>query len=180
MPKTKAKKKKTSGNYTVFDLGEKVDQAVRGLGGPQRSFRPGHLGREGNWWLGEKFKIPTTLSTKAIIAGGLLGVALNRSLERATPAILGVDKKLVVDAINFGIGIVPFAITQTSMTVGIALPGLFELGGSLVDMLLDVANVAKPRLTGSEPRKVADGRKKADALRRMADRPVAGTIRKAG
>ena len=179
----KKKSKSRSGNVTELDFGEKVDQAF--LGGLGDRYRPGHTGISSRhmgrgisspWWLGQKFNIPRSLDSKQVVAGGLLGVVAQRTLNRITPKVLNTDKKLVVDAVNFGVGVLPFAViamgksrTGLDLAAGIALPGLFQLGGTLADLLLDYTGLEKPALSGPSPKKkIAGGRDAAQALRGLA------------
>lgn len=199
-----------AGNVTEYDLGEKVDQALRGLGGPGLGnrpgmghrpggyrFRPGALaGRFGNRWeLGAALRIPGNLKPRDVIGGGLLGVGAQKLLRRLTPLAIGPQGKLletnsalVVDGVNFIVGAIPFIAKPNDLTVGVALPGLFQFGGNLVDLLLDFTGLVKPQLAGpGKQRQVSagnagNGGNAANAAQRQAAalRQMAGQARAAG
>ena len=189
MSNRKGSGQQQSGDAVEFDLGEKLDRALRskglGAGSGKRGsgYRPGHAGyrpgmyggRPGgrsSWELGRKLGIPATVKTKELVGGGLIGVVGNRVVERVVPGLFGVNDKLLAEAIGFGAGIVPFVVKQNDLTTGIALPGLFYLGGSLVDLGLDWLGITKTALSGpaAGKRKAVDGRSAREKLAEVQSR----------
>lgn len=172
MKKSSGAGRKTDGNITV-DLGEKLDRVIRtasmaGKGAqigsrgkpgyrPAGSYRPGMwgMGAYRPWYsqksgfnLGKILDYPQSLSTNDALTGALLGTAGNRLVARFVPDIIPTNSRLAVDAIAFGVGLIPLLAKPNAMTVGVALPGLVFLAGSLSDMLLDMVGMARPALSG--------------------------------
>jgi len=168
---------KKDGDY-VIDLGEKIDGVVESkvrtaMAGPSKSsvsrpgfyrpggYRPGMYGQgsyrpwyasqnRGGFDLGKIWpKYPQTLNSNQMLTGAALGILGNRLVARLVPSIIPTTSKLAVDAITFGVGIIPALARPNSMTIGLAVPGLVILGADLADMLLDAVGMAKPALAGS-------------------------------
>ncbi len=177
------KKATRAGDVVEFDLGEKVADAIRsnGLSGAKKrpGYKPGHSGYRpgmygrggGSWGLGAKLGIPEKVNTKEVIGGGLLGVVGNRLVERLAPGVIGTNDKLVVETVAFVTLAIPFAVTafmkkKSDLTTGIAMPGLFFLGGSLVDVGLDYVGMAPANLQGPRTprRQVGNARERLDRL----------------
>lgn len=152
--------KPANGNITV-DLGEAIEKRLRGTGMSgskkgSKGYRPGKFGSyrpafasgklSGRWELGAKIGLPATLNAKDAVTGALVGTVGNRVLRMVTPKVTKLTNPIAVDAINFGVGIVPFLAKPNSMTVGIAIPGLVYLAGSLADYAID-----KTALLGERP-----------------------------
>ncbi len=112
------------------------------------------------------------MQTKELVGGSLIGVVANRVLHRVTPQVLNTDKRLVVEGVNFAVGLVPFAVKQNATTVGFALPGLFALASALVDMGVDYTGLASPTLQG--PRIAGSRASNAAQLLREAGRRIDG------
>jgi len=166
MAKAKAKEagRKANGNVTI-DLGEAMEKRLRsaGMAGSKSSkgYRPGKFGSYRpsfaggglgkRWELGAKIGLPATLNGKDAVTGALVGTLGNRVLRFVTPKVTGLTGEIAVNAINFGVGIVPFLAKPNSMTVGIGLPGLVYLAGSLADYALDRIKIlgVRPPLSGS-------------------------------
>jgi len=109
----------------------------------------------GNWKLGEFLKLPESMKSTAkdLLVGGLVGTVANRVVTWVAPGLVKTDSKLATEAIGFAVGIVPYLVKQNPTTVGIALPGLFFLAGSLTEYAIGKTNLlgAKPSLSGSQP-----------------------------
>lgn len=167
MAKSARAGRKANGNV-VIDLGEKVDQRFRraemagkrGRGVPSRlgSYRPGMFGyrpwfanrarESGPFSLGKMLDYPKSIETGKALTGTVLGTLGNRVLVRFIPEVVPTNSRLAVDAIAFVAGVVPFLFKRDALTVGIAIPGLVFLGGSLSDFLLDQIGLARPALAG--------------------------------
>lgn len=161
MSKAKVAGRKANGNVTI-DLGETIEKKLRtaGMAGRGRSsragYRPGmfgyrpwsHSSGKLGWKLGDMLKLPSNLSPKDTLTGAVIGTVGNRILRFLTPRVLGTNSQIMVDAVNFGVGLVPYLVQRNSMTVGIALPGLVYLAGDLADWALDKVGVlgARPAL----------------------------------
>lgn len=111
-------------------------------------WRPGYAASQ--WTLGAKLGIPEQLNTGQMLGGSLLGVLGNRLLVRVTPGIVNLNSRLAVEAIAFGVGLIPFLAKRNSLTTGVAVPGLVFLAGSLADYAYDLVGVAKPALSGAK------------------------------
>lgn len=146
---------------------------ARGIGRPfgrPMGFRPGMYGGYRPWlgrfgggrpWMGQEGAM--TLTARSLIPadiravntakalGGLgLGILGNRALVRVTPMIVKNDSKLLHEGMAFVAGIIPLLLKRNATTVGVALPGIVYLGGSLVDLGMDAIGVPKAALKGSE------------------------------
>lgn len=171
--------RKKDGNVVV-DMGEKFDQLLSkaGISGKvQSAYRPGSLGQ--SWRpsyaqagssssLGERLGIPQSLNTGQAMGGALLGTVGNRLVGRLVPSVISTTSKLAVDAIAFGVGIIPFLAKRNSLTTGIALPGVIFLAGSLADYALDLAGVPKPALSGSDSPRISAAEQAMAARQRLA------------
>lgn len=109
----------------------------------------------GSWKLGEILKMPESLriAGKDLLVGGLVGTVANRVVTWVVPGLVKTTSRLATEAIGFAVGIIPYLVKQNAMTVGIALPGLFFLAGSLTDWAIGKTNLlgAKPALSGAQP-----------------------------
>lgn len=113
--------------------------------------RPG-LSRPGDWRLGDMLKMPEKIKpvAKDLLTGGLVGTVGNRVVAWVVPGLVKTESKIATDAIAFGVGIAPYLFARNAFTVGIALPGLFFLAGSLAEYALEKTKIlgAKPTLSG--------------------------------
>lgn len=172
MAKGKNAGRKADGNITI-DLGEEIGKTLRssGMAGSEKrsslsrpGYRAGALGAKyrpamfgyrplfGGSGFGRSFlgaKMPVSVNTQDTLTGGLLGTVGNRLVVRFVPGIIGTNSRLAVEAVAFGVGLVPFLVRPNSTTVGVALPGLVFLAGSLADYLLDQVAGPGPALQGS-------------------------------
>ena len=109
----------------------------------------------GDWKLGAILKLPDSLKTtgKDLLVGGLVGTVANRVIGWVVPGLIKTQSRLATDAISFAVGLIPYLVKQNAMTVGVALPGLFFLAGSLTEWAIGKTNLlgAKPALAGVTP-----------------------------
>lgn len=121
-----------------------------GMYGGYNSYKPWYnSGRQG-FDLGKIWKdYPQSVNTNQMLTGAVVGVAANRLLARLVPSIIPTNSKLAVDAITFGLGIIPALAKPNAMTIGVAVPGLIILSADLADMLLDKVGMQRPVLAGS-------------------------------
>lgn len=156
-----------------------------GAGAPYRpgmygGFRPSWAGRPGSQMgdssLGAFLKMPAGLkdSVKPLLTGGLVGTAGNRVIAYVVPGLIKTDSAIATDTIAFGIGLMPFLFKKNAFTVGLALPGLFFLAGSLAMYALEKTQVLGQRpsvsgIRGAQPTQaLSDARSKlAEARNRM-------------
>lgn len=135
--------------------------------GRTSSFRPGMYGGYRPWlgrfsrpWLGQegvlapvtRSLLPVeirTVKTGSLIGGLGLGIVANRILMRISPMLWKNPSLMLHEGIAFVAGLLPVLIQRSATTVGLAVPGAVALGGSLVDLLLNLANVPQPALSGS-------------------------------
>ncbi len=145
-------------------------------------YRPWHPSSMSGGKLGALMKLPSGIreTSKALFTGGVIGTAGNRVLAWVAPGILKTDSKLAVEAMAFGVTLIPYFVKQNVTTFGIALPGFFFFLGALVDSGIGATDVLgpKPALAGpqrSQPSHqeavLAAKRKLAEAHQRM-QRPV--------
>lgn len=145
-------------------------------------WRPGYA--PARWELGTKLGIPEQLNTGQAMGGALIGTLGNRLLVRVVPGVVNLTSRLAVEAIAFGVGLIPFLAKRNSVTTGVALPGVVFLAGSLADYAYDLVGVAKPALTGAQVGakavdQAAAARQRLQALQsrlRPAARPAAPAI----
>lgn len=141
----------------------------------------------GNWKLGEILKLPANMreTGKDLLVGGLVGTVANRVVTWVVPGLVKTQSKLATEAIGFAVGLVPYLVKQNAMTVGVALPGLFFLAGSLTEWAIGKTNLlgAKPALSGAAPANLAGGdavlaarRKLAEVQARIAQARQAATV----
>lgn len=109
----------------------------------------------GSWKLGDMLKLPESLKVtgKDLLVGGLVGTVANRVVTWVVPGLVKTQSKLATEAIGFAVGLIPYLVKQNAMTVGVALPGLFFLAGSLTEWAIGKTNLlgAKPALSGGVP-----------------------------
>lgn len=189
----RAGSRRADGNITI-DLGESIEKklAAAGMSGAKRAgaarkgeYRPGMFGYRPFYAsprpsLGAKLGLPETVNVSQALTGALVGTLGNRVLRWVVPGILGSGSALTVNAVNFGVGLVPFLAQRNSMTLGIAIPGLVYLAGSLADWAIEKTNIlgAPPALRGSGRLSSADAQtaarqKLADIQQRLAQRQAA-------
>lgn len=152
------------------------------------SYRPWYASRmgAGDWKLGSLMRLPEGIknASKELFTGGLIGTAGNRVLAWVAPGILKTQNKLAVEAVAFGVTLIPYVVKQNVTTFGIALPGFFFFLGALADSAIGATNLLgpKPNLSGGVPQGqrtqqsheaavLAARRKLAEAQGRM-QRPV--------
>lgn len=151
--------------------------------GMHRTWRPSRMG-DGK--LGMLLKLPEGVreKSKELFTGGLIGTAGNRVLAWVAPGILNTQSKLAVEAVAFGVTLVPYVVKQNVTTFGIALPGFFFFLGALADSAIGATNVLgpdpRPGLRGSQPQRqpqhshqeavLAARRKLAEAQHKMQAR----------
>jgi hypothetical protein len=138
-------------------------------------WRPGYASTQ--WTLGAKLGIPEQLNTGQALGGTLIGTLGNRLLVRVVPGVVNLNSKLAVEAIAFGIGLIPFLAKRNSITTGVALPGVVFLAGSLADYAYDLVGVAKPVLSGAKVGapagdQAAAARQRLQALQSRIQRPA--------
>jgi len=109
----------------------------------------------GSWKLGDMLKLPQNMreTGKDLLVGGLVGTVANRVVTWVVPGLVKTQSKLATEAIGFAVGLIPYLVKQNAMTVGVALPGLFFLAGSLTEWAIGKTNLlgAKPALAGGAP-----------------------------
>lgn len=153
------------------------------------SYKPWYANRmAGDWKLGSLMRLPDGVreKSKELFTGGLIGTAGNRVLAWVAPGILKTQSKLAVEAVAFGVTLIPYVVKQNVTTFGIALPGFFFFLGALADSAIGATNLLgpKPNLSGSgamgqrtqhshQDAVLAARRKLAEAQGRM-QRPVQG------
>ncbi len=211
--KKSQKSDSAEGNVTHIDLGEKFDSMLRdealklagtkgksakgarsggyrpGMYGGYRpgmsGYRPWHPSRMSGGKLGALMRLPGGIreTSKDLFTGGLIGTAGNRVLAWVAPGILKTNSKLAVEAVAFGVTLVPYVVKQNVTTFGIALPGFFFFLGALADSAIGATDLlgAPPVLSGPqrtqrspqphETAVLAARRKLAEAQQRM-QRPV--------
>jgi len=133
-------------------------------------YRPGMFGQYRPWlgrfgggrpWLGQDTMAPArrfniipvevqTVKTSSVLTGIGLGLVGNRALVRVTPMLWQNDSKLLHEGIAFVATLLPMLFKRTATTVGVAIPGLVFLGGSLVDLVMNAVGVPQKALKGSE------------------------------
>jgi hypothetical protein len=127
----------------------------------------------GNWKLGEILKLPANMreTGKDLLVGGLVGTVANRVVAWVVPGLVKTQSKLATDAIGFAVGLIPYLVKQNAMTVGVALPGLFFLAGSLTEWAIGKTNLlgAKPALSGPQPVNLSGGDAVLAARRKLAE-----------
>lgn len=175
--KSKGAGRASSGNVTV-DLGEAIEKKIRdaGLrrtevaGGPPSTrgrYRPGMFGQYRPWlgrfsrpWMGQEGVIQAlrpggllqniqNVKTTSVLTGLGVGLIGNRALVRVTPMLWKNDSKLLHEGLAFVAGILPVLFKRTATTVGVAIPGLVFLGGSLVDLVMNAVGVPEAKLAGA-------------------------------
>lgn len=174
--KSKGAGRASSGNVTV-DLGEAIEKKIRdaGLrrtevaGGPpamRGRYRPGMFGQYRPWlgrfsrpWMGQEGVLQAlrpgilqnieSVRTTRVLTGLGVGLIGNRALVRVTPMLWKNDSKLLHEGLAFVAGILPLLFKRTATTVGVAIPGLVFLGGSLVDLVMNAVGVPEAKLAGS-------------------------------
>ncbi len=152
------------------------------------SYKPWYASRmgAGDWKLGAMMRLPEGIksASKELFTGGLIGTAGNRVLAWVAPGILKTQSKLAVEAVAFGVTLIPYVVKQNVTTFGIALPGFFFFLGALADSAIGATNLlgAKPNLSAPQGQRsqhthqeavLAARRKLAEAQGRM-QRPVQG------
>lgn len=111
--------------------------------------------------------VQSSTSTLELLGGIGVGVVVNRSLMRLTPAIVKVNNEAAHAAIAFVVGLIPAIIKQNSITVGVAIPGAVALGASLVDWAMNAIGIQRPSLSGGASRQGVDAA--LAARQRLAD-----------
>lgn len=141
-------------------------------------FRPSWAGRGGSsrmggMSLGDALKFPAGLkdSAKDLLTGGLVGTAGNRVVAWVVPGLIKTDSQITTDAIAFGVGLAPYLFKKNAFTVGLALPGLFFLVGSLANYALEKTNILgnKPTLAGIQGSQPPSSHSLSDARRKLAE-----------
>ncbi len=180
-PKKAGRKASGDGNV-VIDLGEKIEAQLRqtsmaGQGGNVKrptSSRPGSsrsgahsrtMGGYRPWYasrwsrmgagksLTTRIGLPETTRVPGMMTGTLVGIGVNRTLLRLSPLVIDNKSQILHDAIAFVAGLVPYLARRNSpVALGVAIPGLVVLGGSMFDALLDYVGLEQaPGLSGSRP-----------------------------
>ena len=149
-----------------------------GMGG----YRPWHPSRMSGGKLGALMKLPSGIreTSKDLFTGGLIGTAGNRVLAWVAPGILKTNSKLAVEAVAFGVTLIPYVVKQNVTTFGIALPGFFFFLGALADSAISATDLLGPKPALAGPQRpqhshqeavLAARRKLAEAHQKM-QRPV--------
>lgn len=145
------------------------------LGNGLSGYRPGMFGRQpwysrfGRPWLGQETATVTTersrtylipeavrqVKTAELLTGAGLGLVGNRALVRLTPLLWKNNSLLLHQGLAFVLGAIPLLFKRNAVTLGVALPGAFYLGGTLVDMVFDWVKMPKPTLSGAETAQAA-------------------------
>ena len=139
------------------------------------SYRPWHPSRMSGGKLGALLKLPEGIREKGqeLFTGGLIGTAGNRILAWVAPGILKTNSKLAVEAVSFGVTLIPYVVKQNATTFGIALPGFFFFLGALADSAIGATDLlgAKPALTGPQRQRPAHSHQEAAlaARRKLAE-----------
>lgn len=140
------------------------------LGNGMSGYRPGMFGhrpwysRFGRPWLGQETAVVTSdrtrtylipeavrqVKTAELLTGAGLGLVGNRALVRLTPLLWKNNSLLLHEGLAFVLGAIPLLFKRNAVTLGVALPGAFYLGGTLVDMVFDWVKMPKPTLAGGE------------------------------
>ena len=110
-------------------------------------------GLGGDWKLGAMLRLPENMKGRDLLVGGVVGTVANRVVTWVVPGLVKTQSKLATEAIGFAVGLIPYLVKQNAMTVGVALPGLFFLAGSLTEWAIGKTNLlgAKPALAGGAP-----------------------------
>jgi hypothetical protein len=178
--KSKGAGRASSGNVTVDlgeAIEKKIRDAglrrteVAGIPPSLRGrYRPGMYGGFRPWmgrfghprpWLGQESAVSTwrtglipvaiqSVKTTSVLTGLGVGLVGNRALVRVTPMLWKNDSKLLHEGLAFVAGLLPLLFKRTATTVGVAIPGLVYLGGSLVDLVMNAVGVPATALKGSE------------------------------
>ena len=160
-------------------------------GGPVGEQRPGLFGGYKPWYnrfnrpsMGAELTTTRTfsiipaqlrqLTTSHVLTGLGLGIVGNRVMVRLTPKLWDNSSKILHEGLAFIVGLVPMLFKRNAYTVGVAIPGLVMLGGTIVDKVLDWVGLDVP--AGRELRGSGAPRQQAalDARQRLAS--IAGRM----
>ncbi len=110
-------------------------------------YRPWHPSRMSGGKLGALMRLPAGIreTSKDLFTGGLIGTAGNRVLAWVAPGILKTNSKLAVEAVAFGVTLIPYVVKQNVTTFGIALPGFFFFIGALADSAISATDLLGPK-----------------------------------
>lgn len=133
-------------------------------GGPAGGQKPGLFGGYRPWYnrfgrpgmgddmaTGRTFQIiPSAIrqvQTTHLLTGLGLGILGNRTLIRVAPRLWS-SPQMLYEGMAFVAGLIPLLVTRNAYTVGVAIPGLVVVGGSIVDAILDWAGLGAPKALG--------------------------------
>lgn len=158
-------------------------------------YRPWYS-RFGRPWMGQEGAAPAIspraftlippaiaqVKTTEVLTGVGLGIIGNRAVVRTTSYFWrSNNSRLLHEGIAFVAGLIPVFVKRNATTLGVAIPGAVFLGGTIVDLLLDLVKMPHPALQGSEGSPQAAGgadaalaaRQKLAAIQQRMQQPQA-------